>query len=175
MKYFQKLVGNHIYLSPMNEEDAPTYVKWLNDFAVTDGVGSSWRVTSLDGEKKWIENNVNDYQFAIVKKENDELIGNCGIMQVDHLRQCGEVGLFIGEEENRGKGYGAEVMNLLVDYCFDYLNLNNVMLRVFSFNERAITCYKKVGFQEIGRRRQAYFVKGKFYDEVYMDIIREER
>ena len=48
------------------------------------------------------------------------------------------------------------------------------MLKVFSFNERAISCYKKVGFKEMGRRRQSYYLKGKFYNDVYMDILREE-
>ena len=91
------------------------------------------------------------------------------------MRQCAEVGLFIGDEENRNKGYGAEALNLLLDYCFDYLNVNNVMLKVFSFNERAINCYRKLGFKEIGRRRQSYYLKGKFYDEVFMDILKSER
>lgn len=49
------------------------------------------------------------------------------------------------------------------------------MLTFFSFNKRAISCYKKVGFKEIVRRRQCYYLKGEFYDEVYMDILREER
>ena len=91
------------------------------------------------------------------------------------MRQCAEVGLFIGDEENRNKGYGAEALNLLLDYCFDYLNVNNVMLKVFSFNERAINCYRKLGFKEIGRRRQSYYLKGKFYDQVFMDILKSER
>jgi RimJ/RimL family protein N-acetyltransferase len=49
------------------------------------------------------------------------------------------------------------------------------MLKVFSFNERAINCYKKVGFKEIGRRRQSYYLKGQFHDEVYMDILKCEK
>lgn len=175
MRYFKKLVGNRVYLSPMNVEDAETYVKWLNDFNITDGLGSSNRITSLENEKEWVKHNSGQYQFAIIRLEDDQLIGNCGIQDIQQLRQCAEVGLFIGEEENRNKGYGAEALNLLVDYGFDYLNLNNIMLKVFSFNERAINCYKKVGFKEIGRRRQAYYLKGRFYDEVYMDILREER
>ena len=32
MKYFKKLVGDKIYLSPRNIEDAELYVKWMNDF-----------------------------------------------------------------------------------------------------------------------------------------------
>ncbi len=175
MKYFKKLVGERVYLSPMNIDDAETYVKWFNDFNVTDGLGSSCRLTSLESEKEWLRQNSGQYQFAIVKLEDDILIGNCGINGIDQLRQCAEVGLFIGDEENRNKGYGAEALNLLLDYCFDYLNVNNVMLKVFSFNERAINCYRKLGFKEIGRRRQSYYLKGKFYDQVFMDILKSER
>lgn len=175
MKYFKKLVGKRIYLSPMNVEDVEIYVKWLNDCNVTDGVGSSCRITSLESEKEWLKNNSNQYQFAIVTLEDDKLIGNCGIQGIDQIRQCAEVGLFIGDEENRNNGYGEEVLNLLLDYGFGYLNLNNIMLKVYTFNERAISCYKKVGFKEIGRRRQSYYLKGTFYDEVYMDILKRER
>ena len=32
MKYFKKLVGDKIYLSPRNIEDAEIYAKWINDF-----------------------------------------------------------------------------------------------------------------------------------------------
>lgn len=175
MKYYKKLVGKKVYLSPMNIEDAEIYVKWLNNFRVTDGLGTSNSVISLESEKEWISQNSSKYQFAIVRLEDDKLIGNCGLQEIDHLRQCAVVGLFMGEEENRNKGYGQEVLNLLIDYGFNYLNLNNIMLRVFSFNERAISCYKKVGFKEIGRRRQSYYLNCKYYDEVYMDILREER
>ena len=43
-----------------------------------------------------------------------------------------------------------------------------------SFNDRAIACYKKVGFKEIGRRRQSYFLNGKYHDEIFMDILKDE-
>lgn len=174
MKYFKKLVGKKVYLSPMNVEDAEIYVKWLNDFNVTDGIGTSDKVMSLENEKEWISQNSNQHQFAIIRLEDDKLIGNCSIHGLNQLRQCAEVGLFLGEEENRSKGYGQDVLNLLLDYGFNYLNLNNIMLKVFSFNDRAISCYEKVGFKEIGRRRQSYYLKGKFHDDVYMDILREE-
>ncbi len=174
MKYYKKLVGKKVYLSPMNVEDAETYVKWLNDFSVTDGIGTSNKMMSLEIEKEWISQNSNQYQFAIVRLEDDQLMGNCSIHGLDLSRHTAEVGLFIGDEENRNKGYGQDVLNILLDYGFNYLNLNNIMLKVFSFNERAIRCYEKVGFKEIGRRRQSYYLRCKYYDDVYMDILREE-
>ena len=95
-------------------------------------------------------------------------------MKIDNINRCAEVGLFIGDEENRNKGYGAEALRLLSDYSFNYLNLNNIQLGVKAFNERAIACYKKVGFKEYGRRREAYFLNGKYYDHVFMDILARE-
>ena len=175
MKYYKKLIGHKIYLSPMNIEDAEDYTKWLNDLSVAENLGTSSNMISVSGEKEWISKNSQGDLFAIVKADNDELIGNCGFNAVNQIRQCAEVGIFIGDEENRDNGYGSEALSLLIDFGFNHLNLNNIMLKVFSFNNRAIYCYKKVGFTEIGRRRQAYYLKGKYYDEVFMDIIRSDK
>lgn len=176
MKYFKKLVGERIYLSPVSMEDAEKYVEWFNDFKMTDGIGSSSRMMNIESEKKFIQDSLenNHYNFAIVDLESDELLGNCGIQNISQLHRIAEVGIFIGEEHNRNKGYGAEVLNLLLDYGFNYLNMNNIMLNVKSFNERAIACYKKAGFKECGRRRESYFLNGKYYDDIQMDILARE-
>ena len=176
MKYFKKLIGERIYLSPLNIEDADKYVEWFCDFRTTDGIGKSSSLMTVESERELIENSLknNDYNFAIVNIENHELIGNCGIMKIKQKDRCAELGIFIGTEEYRSKGYGTETINILLDYSFNYLNLNNVHLSVMSFNERAIACYKKVGFKEYGRRRESYFLNGKYYDDVYMDILARE-
>ena len=87
----------------------------------------------------------------------------------------GEVGLFIGEEENRSKGYGTEALSLHVEYGFNYLNLKNIMLKVFSFNKRAIKSYEKIGFKVFGKRTEDYYLNGKWYDEYFMEILRKEK
>lgn len=174
--YFKKIEGKKVYLSPMCIDDAIKYAKWMNDFDVADKINRSCNVINVESEKVWIEKNsgIGNYQFAIVKQENDELIGNCSLHDLDFINQRATVGVFIGEKENWGKGYGSEVLELLLSYGFNHLNLNNIMLTVYSFNTRAIACYKKVGFKEIGRRRGAYFKNNERYDEIYMDIIRSE-
>ena len=48
------------------------------------------------------------------------------------------------------------------------------MLRVYSFNERAIRTYRRIGFQEIGRRRESHRLGGKAYDVIYMDCLAAE-
>ncbi len=176
MKYFKKLCGERIYLSPMNIDDAEKYIEWFCNFKTANGMEQSGKIANVEWEREWIQNAIknNEAQFAIVKLENDELLGNCGFSEINHQNRIGTVGLFIGEEENRNKGYGTETLQLLLDFGFNYLNLNNIMLKVKSFNERAIACYKKVGFKEIGRRRNSYYLNGKYYDDVYMDFLASE-
>ena len=174
--YFKKIKGERVYLSPMCIDDALKYTKWMNDFEVTDKINSSCNVISLESEKAWLEKNsgIGNYQFSIVKQENDELIGNCSLHDLNFINQIATVGIFIGDKENWGKGYGSEALELLLSYGFNHLNLNNIMLTVYSFNTRAIACYKKVGFKEIGKRREAYFKNNERYDEIFMDILRSE-
>ncbi len=175
MKYFKKLVGENIYLSPRNIEDSEKYTKWLDDFNTSDYIGKSGEVVSLEAERKYLEDNVSKQGcFGIIKLENDELIGSCGIENIDNIHRTGTLGIFIGEENEREKGYGTEVIRLLLDYGFNYLNLQNIKLDVLSFNERAIACYKKCGFKECGRRRKCYYLNGKYYDKISMDILKEE-
>lgn len=176
MKYFKKICGERVYLSPMSEEDIPTLTKWVNDFAVSDGIGQSARILSLEGERSWFEGVMKSegHLYAIVRHEDDKMIGSTELSGFNSTHRLATFGISIGEEENRGRGYGLEATRLILGYGFDYLNLNNIMLTVFAFNEKAIKTYKEAGFQEIGRRREAYYIKNKYYDEIFMDITRAD-
>ena len=172
MRYFKKIKGERIYLSPMNKEDVEIYTKWLNDYDVSGYLGNYTQTISLISEQKYLENTaLNEHNFAIVAYDDDTLLGNIGFNEIDNISQRATVGLFIGEAEYRGKGYGAEALRLILDYGFKALNFRNIMLMVHSDNERGIACYKKVGFTEFGRRHEAKYKEGKFIDVVYMEIL----
>lgn len=173
MEYFKKVVGDRIYLSPINKEDYKKYTRWINDLDISIKLGNAHDIFSLDKEKEIIEE-ISKNSFAIIEKQDDKLIGNCGLMNIDHVNKNAELGIFIGEKNFWNKGYGSEAIKLLLDYSFNLMNLYNIMLKVYSYNKRAINCYEKIGFKEIGRRRKARQVAGKKYDEVFMDILAEE-
>lgn len=172
--YYNKINGNRIYLSPMNIDDIDKYLTWLSDENVARGINALSKMYNSENEREFILDTLKKgkYNFAIIKKEDNSLIGNCGIMDIDNIHNKATLGIFIGDEENRNKGYGTEVLKLLIDYGFNILNLNNIDLKVFSFNERAIACYKKCGLVEYGRRHESYYINNKYYDEIYMEILR---
>lgn len=175
MKYFKKLVGDRIYLSPRNTEDVEKFTEWLNDFNTTDYLGRSSMLLTLDGEKKYLqENSSSEASFVIVTINENKMIGTVSLEKIDHINRCATLGIFIGDEEYRNNGFGTEAIKLILEYGFKYLNLRNIRLSLMEFNDRALKCYKKCGFKEYGRRRKCKFVDGEYYDSIEMDILAEE-
>ncbi|HWR61703.1 MAG TPA: GNAT family protein [Clostridia bacterium] len=175
MAYFKKLAGKRIYLSPINPEDAETYAKWINDLDVSIYLTSAPRIYSLQKEQEILGHMAREgYCFAIIDSEKDKLIGNIGLEDVDLIDRKAVLGIFIGDKEYWSKGYGTEAIELLLDFSFNLLNLNSIMLIVHAFNKRAIRCYEKCGFKLIGKRREGYIIGTEKFDEYYMDILASE-
>lgn len=175
MKYFKKIVGERIYLSPMNSEDYLKYVEWLNNYEIAKGVNHVCNIVSIEGEKAWLEKATTEkYNFAIVNKENDTLIGNISLMHIHEINRTAELGIFIGDENYLSRGYGSEAIKLLLDYAFRYVNLNNIMLKVFDYNKRAIKAYEKCGFKVYGVWKKSHYFNGEYSDEIFMNILKED-
>jgi len=176
MRYFRKLAGERLYLSPFDADDTEIVAKWaqwMNDGTVADGYGGHHNLVSPASAKKTLEE-LKGYRFAMVLLEGDVLIGHVSLHDIDHLHRHAFLGIFIGEEQYRNKGYGAEAIRLALGYGFKTLNLHTIMLSVHADNYAAIACYKKAGFRDAGRRREWLFKDGKYLDILYMDMLARE-
>ena len=141
MKYFKKLVGERIYLSPRNSEDVEKFTEWLNDFNTTDYIGRSGASVTLDMEKEYLSRPDKDnVSFVIVTLEDDKMIGTISLEQIDDINRNATLGIFIGDKDYRDNGYGTEAIRLILEYGFRYLNLHNIKLDLMEFNERALKC-----------------------------------
>ena len=107
MKYFKKLLGDRIYLSPRNSEDVELFTEWLNDFEITDYTDRSGKLTTLESEKKYLEENSSpEATFIIVTIEGDKMIGTVGLEDINNINRTATLGIFIGDKDYRDKGYG---------------------------------------------------------------------
>lgn len=176
MKYYPKLKGDRVFLAPIRLEDADLYCRWLAEAELALNITMFEKQFPLQKEEKLLAKLIesNAQMFSIVLNETEQLIGSCSLFDLDHLDRKAELGIMIGEKSCWNKGYGFEAIKLLLDYGFNILNLNNIYLKVFEYNKRAIACYRKVGFMISGRHRQARIIMGKKYDEIFMDILSEE-
>ncbi len=172
--YIKKMTGDKCYLSPLDINDAEKYSIWLNDQEITDYLQLATSVISIEAEREFLQNLSKDHHYAIIDAETNQLLGNVGLININHVHRSAEIGIFIGEKNYWSKGYGKEAMSLLIDYSYKKLNLNNIFLRTYSFNPRAIACYEKIGFKKIGEIRQGIFRNLQYNNIILMDILPED-
>lgn len=175
-KYLKKLTGDNIYLSPISLDDVKEYAEMVNDIKVSVGLGylSYTNIIDFESEKEFLISVKKEKMFAVRLLENDELLGNVGFNSVDLLNRMATMGIMLGNPNYQRKGYGIEAVKLILDYGFSFLNLRNISLSVFEYNEVAYNLYKKIGFKEAGRLRKAVEILGKTYDVIIMDMLKEE-
>jgi RimJ/RimL family protein N-acetyltransferase len=172
------LVGDRVALGPAHMGLLPLLWKWENDLELSVLTGDPVHPLTPEGidtlYERYTRNDPTHVSFVIYERATMRPIGTIGLQSLNHAHRTAELGVGIGEHDCWGKGYGTEATRLILDYAFTVLGLHNVMLRVFSYNERAIRAYRRVGFREIGRRRQAQRVGGHAHDVVYMDCLATE-
>jgi [ribosomal protein S5]-alanine N-acetyltransferase len=173
------LKSERLGFATLIREDIPTMTAWFQNLEHSVYIfGAVGRPMTLEAETKWFEEAATPSQsvvtFSILELETNRLIGTCSLMDINPVNGLATLGIGIGETECLGKGYGTEAVKLLVEYGMFFLNLHNIKLEVFGFNPRAIRAYEKAGFSLVGRRRTAYVLGGERYDDIIMDITRDE-
>jgi [ribosomal protein S5]-alanine N-acetyltransferase len=170
------LIGETIYLRPLEQEDAPLFVRWLNHPDIQSTTLRA-RPLNLQDEEEFIDRmrqSNEDVALVIVAKEGDIPLGGTALIKTDWRCRSTEFGISIGESELWGQGYGTEATRLMAHYAFATLNLNRVWLQVLEYNERAIRCYEKVGFKKEGLLRQEHYRHGRYWNTYLMAMLREE-
>ncbi len=82
--------------------------------------------------------------YAIL--DNGVHVGNCGIKNICLDSQSGEIWIYIGATEYRGKHIGILAARLLCRAAFVVHGLTSVCVHVADFNEVAQKMYQKLGF-----------------------------
>lgn len=169
------VAGELVALGPRSREVLTLAQRWINDLEVTRTLGGNLLPVTAEAEAAWYESasklDERNASFTIYERATLRPIGGTDLRDINHRHGTAEFGIMIGEKDCWGKGYGTEATALMLDYGFTILGLHNILLRVFSYNQRGIRAYQRAGFREIGRRREAHRFGGRAYDVVMMDCL----
>ncbi len=80
----------------------------------------------------------------IVHIQSGEVIGHCELNFLNEHPRLSRI--LIGNKQNRGLGYGAKIIRLMIDAIQKEIPSKQVELRVFGYNTNAIKLYEKEGF-----------------------------
>lgn len=165
-----------IYLRLMTAEDTENIIKWRNSDVVRKQFIYQKEFT-VESHENWIKTMIETgkaAQMMIVLNEGDRAIGSVYVRDIDLENKKAEYGIFIGETDCLGKGYGTEAAELMIEYAFEFLGIHKLMLRVYAENERAIKSYEKAGFKKEAYLKDDVYVQEKFRDIVLMAVINQE-
>jgi RimJ/RimL family protein N-acetyltransferase len=151
-------------------------MRWINDSEVLQFLGQRHPM-GREQEKEWLADQYkseHQMNLAIVLKDEDLHIGNCGFNAIDYINKSAAFGILIGEKAAWNQGYGPEAARLILGYGFEQLNLHRIELDVYSLNPRAKKAYEKVGFKLEGTKRDSYYRNGQYHDTYVMSVLRSE-
>jgi len=63
------------------------------------------------------------------------------------------IDIWIGEEDDLGKGHGTQMMSLAVDKCFNEPSVKSILIDPLASNLKARRFYERLGFKEIEHRK----------------------
>src|SRR3979409_1057553 len=133
--------GEKVYLRPFEMSDREAYKRWRADADPMATAEFGYRAPLSDAEvdsyigARADQQGKPDYQFVICMLDDDKAIGNIMLVGHDPRRRSAELGIVIGEGDYRGKGYGTDAINALLDFAFGELGLERVFLGTLSGNQ----------------------------------------
>lgn len=126
--------------------------------------------------KKYLENafkdiyEVKQLRLAICGKK-DRLIGLVDLFDFDPGHRRAGVGIVIRSDRDRNKGIGSEALELLEEYAFNMLNLRQIYANVAEDNEASLHLFKKLGYEEVGLKKDWLRTGNGYKGEVLLQKI----
>lgn len=161
-----------IRLRALEDSDAVQTHLWHNQLEIRDlYLGHPFPV-SLGNEREFIagaqKSNIPTSIFGIELIETRTLIGLAILKKINMIHRQAELAIYLGDEENRGKGYASEAVESLCDFGFRSLGLHRIWLEVRTDNTAAVRLYERCGFDVEGELRDAVYKNGRFYNALIM-------
>lgn len=169
------LTGEKVRLRLMTRDDTERIVAWRNNPRVRNNFIYQKPFTK-EGHENWIRTMVDTgkvVQFIIEEAATCKSVGSVYFRDIDRECRKAEYGIFIGDDDAVGKGYGSEAACLAIRYGFEELNLHKIFLRVLAENKAAYRSYEKAGFVQEGYFKDEEFLNGSYKDLIFMAIFNE--
>jgi RimJ/RimL family protein N-acetyltransferase len=169
------LEGKTIELRCLELEHLDRIVEWRNHRDIRKSFFNK-ALISISGQKAWFDRYLVDPDRAIfiaVSKQSGKPVGMIGLYHIDQMNHKAEIGsTMVGDPSMWGRGIAVEMVELLIRYGFEDLNLNRIYAYAIDFNLGSIRVKEKCGFLHEGTLKQDHYANGKFYDVKLLGITR---
>lgn len=178
-----ELTTLRLILKPHTMANAELMNAWTNDpelLYFDDDLPEPYRHSPMERTHAFIQRNLKPslenetLHWGIHLRDSDRMIGYCMAAFIDPYHRKCKFGMTIGDKSVWGQGYGREVVDRIVAFCFETLNMNRIQCEIYDFNERSIRLFESAGFRREGTCRQSVLKKGHYVDEHVYGLLKED-
>jgi len=169
--------GKFVTLRALEKEDLPSLKEWRNSLHVRKST-REYKLLNLINQKNWFEsihqsNPPKDIMFGILNKRK-KLIGVTGLTYIDWKNRNSEISIYFSTKNWQAKHEAKEVINLIMEYGFEELNLNRLYVEIFSLMKENVKLFKKMKFIKEGQLREKIWRQNKWWDTLIFSKLAKE-
>jgi len=172
------IIGKSVCLRAVETKDIETLLSWRNIDSFRKNF-REFRELNFNQQVDWfkgVSSSKNDFMFAIIDINTDELIGACGLLYIDWINRSADYSFYIGKDQLYIDDiYAKDASNLLLSYGFNKLNLNKIWMELYEFDNMKIDFFtNEFNFEVDGKLRQNCFEDGKYYDSFIISLLQSD-
>lgn len=172
-----RIMESRIYLRALEPDDYITTFEWRKDEEIQNMVGGPKYFVSKEKERQWVLNTITDSNrivLGICLKNNNKLIGTINIQEIDWINRSARVPIIIGDKAEWGKGFAVEARFMALKFAFEERGMHRIWALVLENNIASLKLHGRCGFVQEGILRDSVFKNGKFHNQLYLGLIRED-
>ena len=167
------LTGRLVRLRTVEPADAELLYAWENDPAVW-AVSGTTEPFSREQIERFIERQLEggdllrtgQLRLMIEVSERSRTIGTLDLFEYDPLHGRAGLGILIYDAEQRGRGYAADAVETLCRYAREGWRMHQLWCNVGADNAASLGLFRKLGFREVGTKRDWLWTPDGYRDEV---------
>jgi len=167
-----------VNLRMLDKEDLKSYVEHLKDPAVTRYILLPYPFGTKEArdfyksatEKLQMKLQIT---YTILDKNDNSVCGMIGLFNIDHINKRAKLRYWLARSD-WDKGISSDAVSMILAVGFRKLKLNRIYTPVFHPNKASMEVLEKNGFLFEGVFRKTHFRRGRWLDEHWFSILKED-
>lgn len=171
--------SDRLLLRPIQMEDADSIFQYRSNAEVNRYQG--WIPKTIDDVYLFIANKVSPeinqpgtwFQFVIIKKNDNELIGDIGVHFLASDAFQVELGYTLSQKF-QGNGYATEALISVINFLFEELDKHQIIASIDSRNHPSIRLIERLGFRKKGHVTENNILNNEWVDDLVYALQMDE-